>query len=124
MTTTQRRSAAFIVAAKSGQSAVLRVDPTRQGVSVSGPDPLASQVLRLVAAQDASRETPQAPGDLFVVGAPEVVDDLGLGALLDRVPDILGELEVARVEPSARFWRDWRRYMCPMVALRKLPYQR
>lgn len=53
----QPGEAAFIVATKSGQSAVLRVEPSRRGLSVSGPDALVSQVVRLVAAQDASRKT-------------------------------------------------------------------
>ncbi|MEX2114074.1 MAG: secretin N-terminal domain-containing protein [Pirellulales bacterium] len=51
----QSGEAAFVVAARSGQSAMLRVDPAGRGVSFSGPEPLVSQVVRLVAAQEASR---------------------------------------------------------------------
>jgi type II secretion system protein D len=52
-----RRSgdASFLVAARGGRSASLRVDPSGNGLSFSGPEPLVSQVIQLVAAQDASR---------------------------------------------------------------------
>ena len=47
----------FVVANSTGQSVVLRAEPSGGGLSFSGPEPLVSHVMRLVAAHDASRKT-------------------------------------------------------------------
>jgi type II secretion system protein D len=52
----QPGESAFVVAARTGQTAVLRADPAGHGVLFSGPEPLISQAARLVAAQDASQQ--------------------------------------------------------------------
>ena len=47
---------AYIVTAKSGQRTLLRCEPDRRAVAFSGPDPLRSQAIRLVAAHDAQNQ--------------------------------------------------------------------
>ena len=44
-------------------------------------------------------ETFEPFGDGRIVGAPAVVDDSGLGTLLFRALDVLGDLEVGRTTP-------------------------
>ena len=51
-------------------------------------------VLGAAAPQDAVGEAFEPFGDGWIVGAPAVVDDSGLGTLLLGVPDVLGDLEV------------------------------
>ena len=54
----------------------------------------------------------QVSGDIQLFLAPEVVDDLGLGVSLLRVPDVVGELKIGDDEPSA-FLRDIFRIYIP-----------
>ncbi len=53
----------FLVSSRSGQATSLLIEPVTQTVAFSGPEPMVSQAVRLVAAQQASQQTanPQQP---------------------------------------------------------------
>ena len=54
------------------------------------------QFLGGAALQDVAGEAAQALGGLRDIAASAVIDDADAGALLDGIPDVLGELEVAQ----------------------------
>jgi hypothetical protein len=77
---------------------------------------LGHDLLRRGAAQDASGESAQALGDLRVFGTPTVIENTSLGATLVGVPGALGpSWRWVITEPSARFWRVSRKYMCETI---------
>ena len=94
-----------------------RVDiPVGPGVDHLPARVLGHDVLGRGPAQDAPSEPAQALGDLGVLRTPAVVDDVSLGATLARVPDALGpSCRWVITEPSVRFCRVSRRYMCARI---------
>ena len=76
---------------------------------------LGGELFGRAALQDASGEAAQPFGGLGVVAAPAAMEDAYAGALLARVPDVLGDLQVAQHRAIDALLVGLRRYMYPMV---------